>query len=122
MILFENIESVDASYSFEILLFDCIGDAIFFLNDVVLYYYVVFEKLFFNYFVSGLPYSALQIHMLLLFVGCESLRLSQQLWSCETVSSSNHSYSWASLTKLTALHQYQFFVHILSLVTDNNPS
>ena len=60
MILFENIESVDVSYSLVIVLFYCIC-------DVVLYYYVVFEKLFFNYFVSGLPYSTLQIHMLFLF-------------------------------------------------------
>ena len=33
-----------------------------------------------------------------------------------TVSSPNHTFSWASLNK-----QIQYFVHILSLVTDNNP-
>ena len=38
-----------------------------------------------------------------------------------TVSSPNHNLSWASLNKrLTSLRQY--FVHILLLVTDNNPS
>ena len=50
----------------------------------------------------------------------DSLRPSQYLWSCRTVSSPNHTFFLGKLDHLKTVNQY--FVHMLALVTDNNLS
>ena len=70
--------------------------------------------------ICGLTYSSFKVKLQSTgcLVGFDSLCPSQQLWSCWDVSSPNHTFFLGTLD----YEVNQYFVQILWLVTDNNPS